>query len=144
MDVTAAIDIHAVAVGIDLQVTDRKVVDSGRQNPEPAAVANCDITKKHIAAELEADRLVTVAVFVGIVAHQALAEDLPLPHDRDILQVLSPNKAVAPVAMAEILIRGRVRLRKVVLMAGIGGSGDEYGAWVQLQRDIALKMNRER
>ena len=50
--VAAGIHVHAVAVGVDLQVVDGQVVDARGQNAEVAAVQDRKIAQQHVVAVL--------------------------------------------------------------------------------------------
>jgi hypothetical protein len=56
--VLAAVDVHAVAVGVDLQIVDRQVVHARHQNPEVTALQDREVAQDHVAAVLQRDRLV--------------------------------------------------------------------------------------
>src|SRR6185503_17288689 len=58
-DVLAGIDIHAVAIGVDLHVVDREVVDAGGQYSEVTTVKDADVANEHVPTELQSNRLVT-------------------------------------------------------------------------------------
>ena len=114
-DVPAAIDVHAVAVGIDREIVDGEVVDAGGQNAEVAAVENTKIAQQDIAAIFQCDGLVPCAGMLGSrldipTAAQPLAPNQASANDGYILQALTPNQAVVPMILAEVLIRlpGRI------------------------------------
>src|SRR5260370_25747980 len=56
-NVAAAVNLHAVAVGVDLQAVDWKVVDAGGEDAEVASVKNGKIAQHHPAAMFQRDRL---------------------------------------------------------------------------------------
>ena len=103
--VAAAIDIDAVAIGIDLQVVDGEVVDASGQDGEMPAVQDGEIAQGHVAAILQADGFVTNSgrQRVAISAAQALAPNQALTFDGNVFQIFAPDQAVVPVAVAKVL-----------------------------------------
>ena len=67
MDVFAAVDVHAVAVGIDREVVDGKIVDAGKQEAEVAAFEDGKIAQDDVAAVLEGDGFVADPGLLGLV-----------------------------------------------------------------------------
>ena len=67
-DVAAAVDVDAVAVGVDLQVVDGEVVHAGGEDGEVSAVQDRDIAESHVAAVFQADGFVADAGCQGEVA----------------------------------------------------------------------------
>ena len=63
--IPAAVDIDAVAIGVDLQRLQRQVVDASRQDGEMAGGQDRNVTHDHVAAAFEGDRLVGGAGQVG-------------------------------------------------------------------------------
>ena len=59
--VAAAIDVDSVAIGVDLQIVDRQIVDTGRQNGEVSAGEHRQIAKNDVIAILQGDRFVSHA-----------------------------------------------------------------------------------
>ena len=60
-DVLAAVDVHAVAVGVDLEVVDGEVVDAGEEEGEVASLEHGEVAELDVAAVFEADGLVAYA-----------------------------------------------------------------------------------
>ena len=115
-----------------------------------AAVEHAEIAQQHVAAVLQADGLVAHAGLLGPGAcagasAQAFAPDASGAGDGDVLQAFAPHQAVAPVAVAIVLILAPfVGLRKVVASAGAFGRGiGRYDgrAHIQIQGDIAHQVN---
>jgi len=63
--VLAAIDVDAVAVGVDFEVVDSEVVDAGEQEAEMAAFEDGEVAKDDVAAVLKGDGLVADAGLLG-------------------------------------------------------------------------------
>ena len=63
--VLAAVDVHAVAVGVDLEVVDGEVVDAGEQQAEVAAFEDGEVAQQDVAAVLERDGFVADAGLLG-------------------------------------------------------------------------------
>ena len=151
MHVTAAVDIHAVAVGIDLEVVDREIVDAGREDREVPAVQDRDVTQRDVAAVLERDRLVGDAGLLGDRSRPVAFTQAPTPdqagtENRDVVEILAPDQAVVPVAVTEVLIG--VEGVRLGLVIAIGGSGrqwvgrDQSCALVQIEADVTAQMHR--
>src|SRR5439155_18396407 len=60
-DVAAGVDVHAVAVGVHLDVVDGEIVDAGGEDAEVPALADGDVVDLNVAAELERDGFVPAA-----------------------------------------------------------------------------------
>src|ERR1019366_6864161 len=108
-DVAAGIHVHAVAVSIDLQIIDRQIVYSRRQNAEVAAVENRKIAQQHVVTVLQADGFVAHSRNVGIralagTAAQTFTPDTARSDDGDVFDLFAPEQAVAEMAVAEILV----------------------------------------
>ena len=71
-DVLAAVDVHAVAIGVDVEVVDGEVVDAGEQQAEVAALEDGEVAQQDVAAVLEGDGLVADAGLLGLV-HRVVA-----------------------------------------------------------------------
>ena len=56
--IAAAIDVHAISVGIDDQIVDGEIVDAGRQNAEVSAPQNGKVVELNVMAVLQRDGLV--------------------------------------------------------------------------------------
>ena len=150
MHVAAAIDIDPVAIGVDLQVVDGEVVDPRGQDGEMTAVQNGEIPQRDVAAILQADGLVGYSWILRLQSRaraftQALAPDEPRSEDSDVVKILAPDQAVAPVAVAVVLILPPlVRFRWIVSATSswrrwIGGH--QRSPFSQVQRDIALEVD---
>ena len=97
-NVAAAVDVDAVAVGVDLEVVDGEVVDAGGEDAEVAAVKDGEIAEDDVAAVLEGDGLVADAGRSGVgqrlfvvSAAQALAPDEAGAEDAEVVDVLRPR-----------------------------------------------------
>ena len=62
----AAVDVHAVAVGVDGEVVDGEVVDAGEEQAEVAALENREVAEEDVAAVLERDGFVAYAGLLGL------------------------------------------------------------------------------
>src|SRR5690242_19107020 len=85
------------------------------------AVEDGEVTKQHIAAILQGDRFVADASLLchwsrSPTSAQSLPPDQASSDDGDVLQPLSPDQAVVPVIMFEILIRlpRRIRFGRII------------------------------
>ena len=81
-DVAAAVDVHAVAVGIDLQVVDGEVVDAGGEDAEVAAFEDREVAKDDVAAVFQRDGLVADAGLLGDWAGATSRGSRPRPQIR--------------------------------------------------------------
>ena len=59
--VAAAVDIHAVAVGVDVEIVDGEVVDAGREDAEPSSLKHREVAQEDVVAVLQRDRFVADA-----------------------------------------------------------------------------------
>src|SRR5581483_7048965 len=143
--VAARVNVHPVAVRVELHVINRQVINAGREDGEPAAVQDRDVADHDIAAELEADRLVTAARGPAVIADETFAPDQAGPEDRNVFEALAPDQAVVPVAVTEVLkfAARRVRLGRVIGHAFGRGGGENRRALINVERDVALQANRD-
>ena len=133
--VLAAVDVHAIAVGVDLEVVDGEVVDAGEQHPEVAALEDGEVAQYDVAAVPEADGLVAGAGLFGDVSGistacgavraeaQPLAPEKAWPGDGEVADAVAPKQRVAPVVVAPILVGfpRRVRFGRVIGPAHVAG-----------------------
>src|SRR6202012_1182521 len=109
-----------------------------------AAVEGRDVADDDVAAELQRDRLVA---FPGIgfpaVADPACTVDPTRAADGDVMQVLTPDQTVVPVAVRVVLVRiARSRLGRVVALSESGRGGEQRGARREVQSEVALQADR--
>ena len=64
-NVLAAIDVHAVAVGVDGDVIDGEVVYAGEQHAEVPGLEDLEVAEDHVVAVFERDGLVADARLLG-------------------------------------------------------------------------------
>ena len=153
-DVAAAVDVDAVAVGVDLEVVDGEVVDAGGEDAEPSALEDGEVAKDDVAAVLERDGLVADAGSGGVgqrllvvAAAETFAPDEAGAEDAEVVDVLAPDEAVVPVIVAVVLIGlpRALRLGSVVAAAGEAfvrcGRGENGGALLKEESDVALEMD---
>jgi hypothetical protein len=108
-DVATGVDIYAVAIRVYLQVIERQIVHSAREDAEMATGEDREIAQRHIVTVLQGDRLVGGALCVGgwyssfghLTPAQSTAPDQTGPEDADITDVFAPNQAVVPVVVSE-------------------------------------------
>lgn len=103
-NVFATIDIHTIAVGIHLQAIDSEVVNTSGEDAKVPAVENCKITEYHIAAILQANRLITPGAPQRRAPEQTLSIDNTRPQDRNIPEVFTPDQTVMPMTVTVILV----------------------------------------
>ena len=130
VDVLATVDVHAVAVGVDLDVVDGEIIDASGEDSKMSGAIDGDIADGDIAAGFEADGLVADAEGIGVGhAGESDAVDGSGAGDGDVGEVLAPDQAVVPMAVSEILIGagGVVGLGEIVGGAGGPGSGRGCG-----------------
>src|SRR5581483_8446083 len=96
--IAAGVDVHAVAIGIDLEIVDGQIVDAVGENAEMAAVENREIAQDDVVAVLEADGLIADAGIesagAATAAAQALAPNAAGADDARVRDVLGPDQAV--------------------------------------------------
>jgi len=66
-DIVAAVDVDAVAVGVDFEVVDGEVVDAGEEEAEVAAFEDGEVAEDDVAAVFERDGLVGYAGLLGCI-----------------------------------------------------------------------------
>ena len=113
-DVLAAVDVHAVAVGVDLEVVDGEVVDAGEEQAEVAALEDGEVAEEDVAAVLEGDGLVADAGLLGdegksvafwaAAVGEAFAPDEAGAGDGEVVEVFAPDEGVVPVVVAVVLV----------------------------------------
>ena len=98
----AAVDVHAVAVGVDLEVVDRDVINAGEQQAEVAALEDGEVAEDDVVAVLQGNGLVADAGLLGLerddfddpvaTVGKALAMDETGASDGEIVEVLAPEE----------------------------------------------------
>ena len=158
--VLAAVDVEAVAVGVDGDVVDGRQVAAGHDDGEVAAAIDGDVADGDLSAELQDDGLVAradaaalhLAGLLGVLLRQALAVNHPVTGNRDVRLTFGPDERVVEVGVAAVLIFGEVeRLRFVVeppfrrKLFRVDGknlcSGREMQVDVRLQADASAKVS---
>ena len=152
-EVLAAVDVDAVAVGVDDDVVDGADVAAGGDDGEVAAPVDGDVADEHVAAELQGYRLVARADgatlddarLLGVVLRQALTVDHPLAGDGYVRLPLGPYQAVVEVGVASVLILGE-SAERLALVVGLhrGGRGEYLGAGREVQVHVALQPDAAR
>src|SRR5581483_5917661 len=71
-DVLAAVDVDAIAIGVDADVVDGDVVDPGQQEAEVSAFEDGEVAEENVAAVLERDGLVADASLFRLI-HRVVA-----------------------------------------------------------------------
>ncbi len=139
-NIAAAVNVHSIAVGINLKIVDRQIVDPSREDSEPARSQHGKIAQDHIAAILQGNSFVAYTGLAGarqvliafVPATQPFSPDEAGTENRDITNVFSPDQAVVPVVVPVILIGlpSALRLGRVVASAGVPSSGVEAARMV--------------
>ena len=152
-EVLAAVDVNAVAVGVDDDVVDGADVAAGGDDGEMSAPVDGDVADEHVAAELQGDGLVARADgatlddarLLGVVLRQALTVDHPLAGDGYVRLPLGPYQAVVEVGVAAVLILGE-SAERLALVVGLhrGGRGEYLGAGREVQVHVALQPDAAR
>src|ERR1019366_6916598 len=113
--VAAAVDVEAVAVGVDEEVIEGEVVDAGGEDGEVAALEQAEVAQEDVVAVLEGDGLVADAGLVGDEVEvaaagavgavgEAFAEDEPGATDGEVVLVFRVEERVVPVVVAVVLV----------------------------------------
>ena len=92
--VVAAINVHAVAVGVELDIVDGEVVHAGGEDGKVAAVQDGDVAEDDVVAVLQADRLVADArrrILVNA-ARPAPAQALPWIRPGPMMETFSDSR----------------------------------------------------
>ena len=74
-DVTAAVYIDPIAVGVHFQVVDGKIVNAGSQNTKVAAIEDAEILKNNIPAEFQGNSFISNGRPERAAPAKTLAED---------------------------------------------------------------------
>src|SRR5262249_9429428 len=149
-NIAAAIDINAVAVRVDRQVVDGEIVHADSQDAEVPAMQNGKIAERHIAAILQGDcfvadpRVLCFRLFASRTPAQSLAPNLAGAKNGYVLHAFAPDKAVMPMAVPVVLeLVPLIRFCRVILTCVSRFSSHDRGAWVEIQADLALQVNRK-
>ena len=140
------IDIKAVTIGVCLNVLYQKVVNTCEQHREMTAFQETDIADGDMMA---------IAQSQGLVGHRhpciSTLRLTPIEHirpvyqpfalDGQMMQMLSPEQGVVPMAVTEVLIVRIVRLCLVIAFAIRYWSSLQHSARFQSQSDVTLQMN---
>jgi len=144
----AAVDVDAIAVGVDFEVVDGEVVDAGEQEGEVAALEDGEVAEDDVAAVLEGDGLVADAGLLGdvdgIVAAcgaagaeaEAATVDEAGAGDAEVVKIFSPEERVVPVVVAVVLIGVPVGfglgwvVESAVVACGLAGLGESAARMV--------------
>ncbi len=127
----AAIDVEAVALGIDQKVIECERVDPGGEQREVSAVQYGEVAQQDIAAVLQRDRLVADSCLLGDeiditrtvrcrAVGKTLAVDQSGARDGEVAQVLPVEEGIGPMIVAVIL----------VVLPRLGRAGGVVGASV--------------
>jgi len=147
----AAVDVDAVAVGIDEHVVDRGKVASSDDDGEVSAPEDGDVAYEDVSAEFECDGLVAhtdtttmhVASRLGILSCKSPAIDHAPSGDRDIRLSFSPDQRIMEIRMSAILVfRESEYLRGIVGTSLVGS--DDFGTSLKMQFDMAFQPDATR
>src|SRR5436189_2663903 len=136
-----------IAMCIDPKIVDGEIVHAGGENGVMPSVQDRNVAKSNVATILEANRFVADTSGEGGVSFtsaQALSPNQSRPKDRQIFDTLSPEQAIAPMAMAEVLkLVPGVWLRWIVPATAAlrGRSGHNGSSGIEQQDNIALEMD---
>ncbi len=163
--ILAAVDVEAVAVGVDGDVVDGRQVAARHDDGEMAAAVDGDVADGDLSAEFQGYGLVAgtdaaalhLAGLLGVLLRQAFAVNHSVAGNRDVRLPLGPDERVVEVGMAAVLVLGEVeRLRFVVELkppfrpprrgkllrvdGEDGGTGGKVEVDVRLQADAAAEV----
>ena len=114
-NVFAAVDVDAVAVGVDLEIVDGEVVYTGEEEAEVSPFEDGKVAEDDVAAVLEGDGFVADTGLLGGVAGvvaargavgsetEAFAVDEAGAGNGEIVDVFAPEEGVVPVIVAVVL-----------------------------------------
>ena len=137
------IDIKAVTISVSLNVLYQKVVNSCKQHGEMTAFQETDISDGDMMAIAQGQGFVGLRHpciptlrFISIEHIRSVYQ--PFSLNGQMMQILSPEQGVVPMAVAEVLIVRIVRLCLVVAFAIRYGSRLQHSARFQPQSDVTL------
>ena len=147
-EVLAAVDVDAVAVGVDGHVVDGADVAARGDDGKVATAKDGDVTDGDVATQLQGDGLVAraygaalhVAGLLGIMLCQAFTVNHPVTRDADVLLPLGPNERIMEIGVAAVLVF-REATKRLTLIVGLhrGWSSQNLCPCHQVQIDVALQ-----
>ena len=145
---SAAVDVDAVAVGVNQHVVDGGKVATRNDDGEVSAAVNGDVANEHVAAEFEGNGLVArsdasslhIARSLGVLAGEPFAINASSTRDAHVLEVLAPNEGIVEIGVASVLVFREVDfLGRVV--GTLVGRGNDSGSCVDVEIDVALHVD---
>src|SRR5713101_3464656 len=152
-DVAAAVDVHAIAIRVDLQVVDRQIVDPRSKDAEVPSFQNGEVTQDDVMAILQCDcpvprtRLIgTRSIFVRKTAAQSVTPDQSRSKDGEIINAFAPDQTVVPMIMSIVLIGlpWLIWLGRIVATGGAvkrRACSKNRSSLLDVESDIALQPN---
>jgi len=113
--ILTAVDVEAVAVGVDGDVVDGSKVAAGHDDGEVSAAVDGDVADGHLSAELQGYGLVAgangaalhVAGVLGVFLRQSLAVDHAVAGNGDVALTLGPDEGVVEIGVTTVLVFGK-------------------------------------
>lgn len=140
---------------IDGQTVDEEIVDAAGENAKPSALENLKIAEGDVAAILQRDGFVAYALNAAIArivavravaAHEAASPDAPWAVNGNVVQVHTPDEAIVPVIVPEVLISlPQLRGLGIVVAAGLALGrrirGNDHRAPIEKKGYVAFEVD---
>ena len=144
--VFAAVDVNAVAVGVDGYIVDGANVAACHDDGEVAATVDGDVADGDVAAQLQGNSLVAsanaaslyVAALLGVLFGKALTINHAASCDADILLTFCPYQRVMEVCVPAVLVFRSTKHLALVVGFHRPRCGQDFGTSLQVKVDIAL------
>ena len=148
-DILTAVDVDAVAVGIDRHIIDRADITSRDDNGEMSTPKDGDITDGDVPALLQGDGLVTgadgsalhVTGPLGVVACQSFTVNHPITANADVLLSFSPDQRIMEIGMSSILVFGCAEHLTLIIDLHLCRCRQDLGSRHQVQVNMTLQAD---
>ena len=145
-DTLTAVNVDAVAVGVDDDPFDEEVIHTGEQHGEVAAAQESQVTDGDLLAVTQGQGLVRLRHTVVSASRSATRKDIgtidqTFSLEGDVVEVFAPEQGVVPMAVTEVLVMRVIGFGRVIALGFGDGSGLEHCALFDTQGDIALQMD---
>ena len=144
--VFAAVDVNAVAVGVDGYIVDGAYVAARHDDGKVTATVDGDVADGDVAAQLQGNSLVAsanaaslyVAALLGVLFGKALTINHAASCDADILLTFCPYQRVMEVCVSAVLVFRSTKHLALVVGLHRSWCGQDSGTCRQVQVNIAL------
>ena len=125
----------------------QQVIDPSQQHGKMPTTQETESSDGHIPAVAQGERLVGQWRSLIVVALSPAAQDIgtideTFALEYNILEVLTPEERVVPMAVTVVLIVGVVGLCLVIALCLCDGSSLQHSSFLQSQGRVTLQVNR--